>query len=407
MIGDRIRQARLAAGMTLDEVAEQMESLGHPITKAGLSKYERNKSTPGQTFLTALGKVLRVKANFFVTEPRVSIQWLAFRKQARMPKSRQAQVKAFAAQVVESQVWLQSTLYPNEKPVFPTREKAQSVEDAERAAQRLRAKWRLGEGSIDSLTGIVEQRGGIVIAHSGIETERDFDGLAGWANQSVPIAIVSADVPDDRIRFSLAHELGHLLMDCAEVDPKEEEKLAHRFASALIIPAAVLRRELGSKRRRVAMREFAILKRKYGLSMQGLVLRAFDLRIIEASQYKTLFAQFSQFGWRKKEPVEYVGDEKPARLLQMTLRALTEGIVAKERAEQICPGCTSGIPSETHEADKPMPASVLRKLPRAQRDAILAAAAKKAEPEYLDNRELTDFEAFGEEDLNDREEGAR
>jgi hypothetical protein len=196
-------------------------------------------------------------------------------------------------------------------------------------------------------------------------------------------------------------------MDCAGLDTKEEDKLAHRFASSLIIPAAAIRRELGSKRRRAAMREFGVLKRKYGLSMQSLVRRAFDLGIIEASQYKTLYTEFSQFGWRKKEPVEYEGNEKPARLEQMTLRALSEGIITKERAEQICPGCTREIPGETDKGEKPTSASALRKLPREQRDAILAAAAKKAEHEYLRNRELTDFEAFSEEDLNDQDERAQ
>jgi len=406
MIGNRIRQARLAVGLTLDEVGERLGSLGQPITKAGLSKYERNKSRPGQAFLVALGKVLGVKANFFVTEPSVSIEWLAFRKQVKMAKTRQEQVKAFAGQRVEAQVRLQTTLYPDEKPVFPKPAKARSLEDAESAARGVRDAWTLGEGPIDSLTGAVEDRGGIVVAHAAIGTGREFDGLAGWANGTIPITVVSENVPDDRARYTLAHELGHLLMDCAEVDSKEEEKLAHRFASALIVPPTVLRRELGPKRRRVAMREFAILKRKYGLSMQSLVRRAFDLGIIEAPQYNTLCTQFSQFGWRQREPVEYEGDEKPARLLQMALRALTERMITRERAEHICPGCTAEMPSEVAEGDKPMTAAALRKLPREQRDAILAAAAQKAEPEYLQNRELTDFEAFSEEDPDDQDEGA-
>ncbi|MHC4398290.1 MAG: helix-turn-helix domain-containing protein [Planctomycetota bacterium] len=407
MIGDRIRQARLAVGMTLEEVAGRLGPIGHPITKAGLSKYERNKSTPGQAFLAALGKVFKVKASFFVTEPRVSIQWLAFRKRAKMTKTRQEQVKAFAGQVVESQVWLHSTLYPSEKPVFPATKKAQTIRDAERAALRLRTEWRLGEGSIDSLTSVVEDHGGIVVAHGELDTDGQFDGLAGWANGTIPVTVVGMNVPDDRARYNLAHELGHLLMDCSDLDDAEEEKLAHRFASALIVPAAVLRRELGSKRRRVGMREFGVLKRKHGLSMQSLVRRASDLEIIEDSQYKTLCAEFSQFGWKKEEPVEYSGDERPTRLMQMVLRALSERIITEERAERICPGCTEGMPGEKGQVDKSISASALRKLPRDQRDAIMAAAAKKAEAQYVDNRELTDFEAFSEEDLNDQNREAQ
>ena len=45
-------------------------------------------------------------------------------------------------------------------------------------------------------------------------------------------------------------------------------------------------------------------------------------------------------------------------------------------------------------------AAELRKLPADQRDAILEAAAAKAEAEYRNNPELTAFEAFGKEDLH-------
>jgi hypothetical protein len=41
----------------------------------------------------------------------------------------------------------------------------------------------------------------------------------------------------------------------------------------------------------------------------------------------------------------------------------------------------------------------LRKLPPAEREAILEAAAALAESEYRKNPELTDFEAFGKDDL--------
>jgi hypothetical protein len=45
-------------------------------------------------------------------------------------------------------------------------------------------------------------------------------------------------------------------------------------------------------------------------------------------------------------------------------------------------------------------ATELRKLPARQRDAILRAAARRAEELYRTNPELTGFEAFGEDDLH-------
>jgi hypothetical protein len=45
-------------------------------------------------------------------------------------------------------------------------------------------------------------------------------------------------------------------------------------------------------------------------------------------------------------------------------------------------------------------AAELRKLPPAERDAILAAAAARAEAEYRNDPTLTDFEAYGKDDLH-------
>ena len=97
-----------------------------------------------------------------------------------------------------------------------------------------------------------------------------------------------------------------------------------------------------------------------------------------------------------------MGDEQPARLKQMVFRALSEGIITSEKAKDLCPGCREL--TEPSEPPEPRPfgsPSDLLRLPRAMRRAILAKATEMAEKDYLENRELADFEAFGEEDLQD------
>ena len=144
MIGDRIRQARLAAGMTQDEVVEQLAKAGHPITKAALSKYEKKKSEPKQALLVLLARVLGVKPSYFLSEPKLTVEWLAFRKQTKLSKRKQEQIKAYVEEVVEHQAWLQATLYPRQVASFPKPEKVQVPEDAEQASQKLRRPGGLG-----------------------------------------------------------------------------------------------------------------------------------------------------------------------------------------------------------------------------------------------------------------------
>ncbi|HEY5315842.1 MAG TPA: XRE family transcriptional regulator [Pirellulales bacterium] len=394
MVGERIKQARLASGLTLELVAEKMTEKGCPITKQGLSKYERCKSTPTREFMVQLGAVLGVKVAYFFSATSAVIQWLAFRKLSRMPIKAQEAIKAYAARVVEDHLWLQTTLFPKERPNFPQPCAVSSLEGAEELAVALRAAWKLGDLPIDSLTETVEDHGGVVVACGDIRD--DFDGLAGRANGDIPVAVVSTHVPHDRRRFNLAHELGHLLMAGDSVGTRDGEKMANRFASALLVPADIARRELGARRRRIELRELGLLKQKYGLSMQGWATRAHDLAIIEQGHYKSICAVFSSRHWRKAEPFHFFGREEPSKLKRMTLRALAECVITAERAEQLCPGCTGEI--TTMKSSRAITATELRKLPRTHRQAVLADAAAAAQEEYMTNRQLTDFEAFDKDD---------
>ena len=56
--------------------------------------------------------------------------------------------------------------------------------------------------------------------------------------------------------------------------------------------------------------------------------------------------------------------------------------------------------------DRPTPGE-LRMMPREKRQAVLAAAAELAEQDYRDDKELTGFDAFSEEELDDNESDSR
>lgn len=397
MLGSRIKQARLAGGLTLDDLAQRMTAAGHPITKAALSKYELSKSTPRPSFLAVLAEVLGIRLSYFRETEHVTVDWIAFRKLSRMRVAKQEQVKAFASHVVESQLWLQGLLYPNLRPNLPKPRPASKMDDAENAAAELRKAWGLDDSPIDSLTATVEDNGGVVVGCADISD--DFDGLSGTTNTGFPVAVVSTAATDDRWRYSLAHEIGHLLLTCRDATSKLSEQLANRFASALLVPRAVALSELGNKRRRLDFKELGLLKQKHGLSIQAWVRRAADLDIIEESQYRNLCITISSNHWKKVEPFQFRGNEKPSRLQQMTLRAHSEGVISASRAEQIVPGCTAQMnPSGSKTT---LSAADFRRLPREQRNALLSAAAEKAQSEYASNSDLTSFDAYGEDDLYD------
>lgn len=396
----RLRQARLAAGLSLDDTVEKLEAAGISFSKAALSNYELGKRTPNAEALIRLAKVLDVTPGFLLSEPTCEIAWAAFRCKSGLTKAEEYEVKARASIAGEHFVYMRQVLFPKAQSQFPARAKASTAEAAEERADRLRSEWDLGMAPIESVVESVESHDAFALAHRGMRTA--FDGLSGWINDSIPLMVVNADVAVDRKRFDLAHELGHLLLDAGHLPAKEEETIAHRFAAAFLVPAAVAKKELGDRRRSVSFAELAVLKRKYGLSMAAWMRRAFDLGIISPSSYKYMCIDFSKRGWRKKEPVDYAGSEEPTSLKQMALRALSEGAITPDEADQIMPGVT-----EESEVMAAEPTSLLRsatellKLPKAERDQIMARAASMVQADYEGDPALTDFEAFGEEDLHE------
>lgn len=395
-IGKRLRQARLIAGKTQEVVVTDLSELGVQLTKAGLSKYERGGSVPPASLLVPLGSVLSVPSEFFLSEPTTTVQWRAFRKLSRLGMKQQERAQLMAQSVVERQVWLQEKMCPRARVSLP-KVSVTGAEEAEEAAAKVRKKWHLGDAPLESVTRTLEDNGCIVVKLPG---EDGFHGLSGWANSVYPVAVTSSEGSNDRRRFNLAHEIGHLVMRCEDADTNQEERLAHRFAAAFIVPANTVIRELGQRRRRLSFQELSLLKQKHGLSMQAWLFRALDLNIISTGHFQALFRQFSKRGWRKQEPVDYVGDEAPLRLRQLALRALAEGVISPDKAEEILPGCTQ----EEGEERKPLgyvSAHDVMKLSVKDRDQLLARSATLAEEEYKHNQNLTEFEAYGEEDLCD------
>jgi Zn-dependent peptidase ImmA (M78 family)/transcriptional regulator with XRE-family HTH domain len=392
----RLRQARMAAGLTLDEVATRLGANGHPLTKAALSKYETGKSVPRPSTLLALARTLGVRADFFVQEPTARVEWRAFRKHASLTRGLQGRIQASVSRVVEGQVWLTETLKAGPRPHLPRPRPVATPEQAEAVAEAVRKHWKLGEGPLESVSQTLEDNGCIAVCSS--DAPPDFDGLSGWANGVFPVLVSSARPSTDRRRYNFAHELGHLVMDCAGVSEQEEERLAHRFAAAFLVPAPVARRELGDKRRNISLEELMLLKQKYGLSMQSWAHRAHELGIIDAASHRRLFQQFSARGWRVQEPVAFTGKEEPVRLRLLVLRALAEGVITPSRAEELCPGCVGEV-SVTEGAVPRHPVGALRKLPPELREEALQQAALAAEADYRNDAELTAFDAYGERDL--------
>ena len=397
MIGERLKQARLGAGLSMDALVAKMN---HFLTKQAISKYETGKSVPGSEVLVRLAKTLGVKTSYFMQEPKVNVEFIAYRKHSRLLKAEANRLQVRITDHLEKYCWL-TALFPapdgkagrREAVNMPKLLQAKSVDDAEKIAKELREKWKIGMDPIENLVETLEDHAATVLA---LDADARFDGNAAWATvignneQKIPVLVTNAAMPGDRQRFNLAHELGHLVIK--QKKTKEDEDIAHRFAAAFLVPDEVVYKELGQSRSRIEFDELLLLKHKYGMSMQAWLRRARDLGIISFSWYKNTLVSFRKCGWHRNEPGKQVASEKPIRFRQFVLRAMAEGIISRERAEELYPG----IISIDGKEEKMTKAIKFAALPLDERRKLLEAAAERAAHEYETDKELTVFTELDE-----------
>ena len=324
-IGERIKLARKMKQYSQDELAQQAE-----VSKMAISKYERDQDIPSSGVLLHISNALNVPVEFFFRPPIINIELQAYRKLSSLGQKEQEAIQAQVQEWLERYIELED-LFPEEKasginlPQYPIK----SFEDIENAARNLRLAWELGFDAIENLMELLEDQH---IKIGLIEGFQEFDACTFMAGDA-PVIVSKAGLPGDRQRFNLAHELGHLVMEIAE--GLDEEKAAHRFASAFLVPATTAMFELGKHRSKLDFNELYLLKRKYGLSMQAWIYRSKDLGIIATSTADYLFRTFSQRGWKKNEPGDALPSEKPLRFQRLVYRAFAEDFISQTRAEEL------------------------------------------------------------------------
>ncbi len=336
MIGQRLKVARAAAGLSLRELQDKIDNL---VTAQMIGRYERDEAMPGSAVLIALADALDVSENYLVDQSELRLESVEFRKNRIASRKEEAAVEATVLDAVERYLTIEDLVgaasaawTPPLGAPFPVR----SLDEAEAAAARLRTLWNLGLDTIPNLAEFLEERGIKVLV---IPLPGSVSGLACKVRQrtgrSVPVIVVNAADTGERQRLTIAHELGHVLLDIR--GGIDGEKAAFRFGSAFLIPAEVLWAEVGQHRRAIAVGELVELKKLFGASAQAIAYRCKELGIIGPCVHRGLFEAFARLGWRsppyhEPNPVPQV---EPRRFYRLCYRALAEGVVSEAKAAEL------------------------------------------------------------------------
>ncbi len=291
-----LRVARQRKGFSQGEAAERFS-----VPQAALSRYENGIAVPSEEFISKAALVYDLPASFFyqtdaVMGPPVSVH-AVWRKKADVTAR---EMDKIIAEINIRGMHLRRLFEAVEftpQSSIPKLDPDDFDGDIERIAGLVRAHWLLPPGPVQNLTDAVEKAGAVVV-HSPLG-ESSVSGVTVSMPGLPPIILLNSEQPADRARFTLAHEIGHIVMH--RFPNADMEQQANDFASALLMPPQEIKIALSG---RVDLRRVAALKPEWKVSMQSLVYRAQQLALINRNQAVYLWKQFNYTKIKMREPVE-------------------------------------------------------------------------------------------------------
>ncbi len=282
--------ARQAHEFTQEDLAERAE-----ISQVRISRIEHGLVQPNDQEVDRLAAALEYPRDFFFQvghnyAPPVRMH----RKRASLSQKVLNRIHAeINIRTLQIRQLLQGATFDPELPLrhLDPEEYEGRIEDVARA---VRSAWQVPRGPIVNIVRLMERAGIIIVPmRFGVP---GFDAMTHLVPQLPPLVFINEESPMDRLRFTLAHELGHLVMHVFPTPTMEQE--ANRFAAEFLTPRA----ELEPQMQRVSLPILAALKAVWKVSMASLLEQAKRFGIVTDRQYVRLRTELSKLGYLKREP---------------------------------------------------------------------------------------------------------
>ena len=304
-LGEVIITGRVAAGMTQEELAS---AIG--VTQAAMSRYENELREPEPDAVERIADALGVTTRFLERASRPAAALAVDAHMRRRATAKPTVWRRMEAQLnmlrmhsdfLREEVALAASLTMPGFDPFTT--------DPADAARMTRSQWQMPSGPARSMVRWIEAAGSVVLM-TDLGNQR-VDGLSQWTADH-PVIVVNSANPTDRVRWTLAHEVGHLVLH-REDTTDDMERQADAFAAEFLMPELLIRPELAN----LTLGKAVDLKRQWGVSVAALIQRAHQLGVLTDARRASLFKQLSARGWRVREPAsDEIAPEK-AELLEL------------------------------------------------------------------------------------------
>ena len=316
--GDHIKSARLFRGLSLSDLSNKTG-----ITKQALSLYENETIRPEISKLVAIAQALDFPIEYFMsldnfqvkTESTYFRSLLSTPKIARTAQSVRVEFIAKIYEILIDYVDFPDRNFPDiafsGRNAFSECADEEETSEIESIATQCRKFWGLGFGPIVNLQKTVESNGIIITSLFTDKDEIDAFSQSTIINgNSVYIIVLNSTKNNVRTRFDIAHELGHIFLhpwsenieELSRQEFKERESQANKFAGAFLLPRESFGNDVSHYPTKLEY--YLHLKEKWNVSIQAMIYRTHQLKIISTTQYQYLMRQISKRGWRSCEPYD-------------------------------------------------------------------------------------------------------
>lgn len=324
--GARLKEGRIYRGYTISDLADELN-----VSKQMISKYENNKATPTFEALLQITRLLNFPREYFYEESvLVKTGNTYFRsllstgkKEREMQYDRVKYLTIIRAMIEEY------VDFPNlDVPEFPE----EYINDIETVANKLREYWDLGNKPIKNIVYLLETKGfvltSIKLGKKSIDAFGSHHELDGKSYYSIILGNEKRSFY--RRQFDVAHELGHKILhdpylnidDLSKEEFKQMEQEANNFAAAFLLPKDSFLKDASIHPNDIMY--YISLKKRWGVSVGAMVMRAYKLGAITEGTYQYMQRQISQKGWRTNEPLDDIKEVSNPVSMKQAVELLIE-----------------------------------------------------------------------------------
>lgn len=296
-LGERLRLARTAAGLTQEQAATQVG-----VARTTMVALERGDRQPRPEELTALAKLYGTSASALLRQSSLHVDLVGQFRRALKPETDTEEelaalrlLQKLVASTVELEQRLGRPLVTDYPPEVPLR-RGRLAQQAEDLAMEVRSRLGLGVRPIRDVVALVELELGVRVFVRPLAG--NISGVFGYAPEAGACILLNRNHPRVRRNWSAAHELGHFLtsrttpsVDYDHQAASPTERFADLFAAAFLMPGSAIRRafdEFVAADQRFSPRHLILLAHRFDVSLEAMGRRLEQLALLKQGTYDSL-----------------------------------------------------------------------------------------------------------------------